>query len=66
MAEKINIKTPPTLLEDTSYKNWKKETKIWQKFTFAEKEKQALAIFFVYARQSKRTVTRIRKGFRKA
>ena len=45
MAEKINIKTPPTLLEDISYKNWKKETKVWQKFTFAEKEKQALAIF---------------------
>ena len=60
MAEKINIKTPPTLREDNSYKNWKKETKIWQKFTFAEKEKEALAIFFVYARQSKRTVTRIR------
>ena len=61
MAEEINIKTPPTLQEDISYKNWKKEIKIWQKFTSVEKEKQALAFFFfVYARQSKRTVTRIR------
>ena len=45
MGEKINIKTPSTLHKDISYKNWKKEIKIWQKFTSVEKEKQALAIF---------------------
>ena len=41
MVEKINIKTPPPLQEDISYKNWKKEMKLWQKFTCLEKEKQA-------------------------
>ena len=45
MAEKINIKTPSTLHKDISYKNWKEEIKIWQKFTSVKKEIQALAIF---------------------
>lgn len=45
MASRKDYKAPPTLSEDISYENWKKEIKIWQIFTNVDKKKQAAAIF---------------------
>ena len=59
MAEKRDIKTPPTLRDDMPYENWKKELHIWQRFTTLEDEKQALAIFLSLEGKARETVLAI-------
>ena len=51
MAEKLaeiargaSVKWPPTLENDSSYENWKKDIEIWSKLTDLKPGKQALAI----------------------
>ena len=59
MATK-DVKTPPALREDLPYENWKKEIRIWQRFTSLDKNKQALAIFLSLQGKAREAVLDIR------
>ena len=45
MAGKQNYKAPPTMRDDLSYEDWKKELAIWQAFTDIESKRQGGALF---------------------
>jgi len=40
-----DIKTPPALQVGLPYESWKREIRIWHRFTNLEQKKQGLAIF---------------------
>ena len=59
MAAKSWI-SPPKLEDDSKYKDWKKELKIWQALTELKSEETRSSSFYDIARQSKRSCFRIR------
>ena len=51
--------TPPVLIKEYGYSNWKYDLSIWEAFTLLEKEKQSLAVFLNLTSQHKQAVRTI-------
>ena len=54
-SDGIFSKSPPTLREDISYDQWKKEIQLWKTFTDLAVEKQAPAICFALSGKARET-----------
>ena len=59
MASNTDFKAPPSLSKCASYETWKKELKIWQRFTSLAKEKQGPAIFLTLEGRARESVLEI-------
>ena len=45
MASSKSFKSPPVLIDENDYSNWKQDMGIWQMFTELEKKKQGPAVY---------------------
>lgn len=45
MAGHQSLKSPPVLLDEDDYSNWKQDMEIWQMFTDLDKKKQGPAVY---------------------
>ena len=45
MASSKSFKSPPVLIDENDYSNWKQDMEIWQMFTELEKKKQGPAVY---------------------
>ena len=57
MSFMSDFKAPPTLNNEISYSQWKKELSIWQAFTNISKSKQTPAIFLSLTGQARDAIT---------
>ena len=51
-----NLKTPPVMRDDLSYKDWKSDIEIWSDFTDIEDEKKGGAVFLTLTGKAQQTV----------
>ena len=51
-----SFKAPPAMRPDLTYEDWKKEIKIWRKFTDLDKKKQGGALFLSLDDEARKTV----------
>ena len=54
-----NYKAPPLLKEDSSYKLWKKEIKLWKTFTDLDAKKQGPAIWLLYTGKAREAASEL-------
>ena len=56
MTDKTSFKAPPSMRDDLSYDDWKREVKIWVRLTTLDKKQQGSALFLSLKDKARATV----------